>query len=108
MLQFEFVRKKPKAYCTVNLEGYMNYRGSSTKLKLQLKGVTDIETEVYIEPEILNALNDDLATMFNTEVQPYTKENISLGRKLCKQIVYPMVKIKTKLREKHLKTYKNE
>lgn len=39
-------------------------------------------------PEILNVLKEDLATMFNTEVQPYTKENIRLGRKLCKQIVY--------------------
>ena len=88
----------------------MNYRGNSTQLKLILSGIRDInfEREVYIEPEILNVSKEDLATMFNTEVQPYTKENIRLGRKLCKQIIYPMVKIKPKLREKHLKIYKNE
>ena len=82
IFHFESVRKKPKALCTVILEGRMNYRGISTKLKLILSGIRDIniEREVYIEDEILNVLKEDLAAMFNTGVQPYTKENISLGR----------------------------
>ncbi|HEY8893027.1 MAG TPA: hypothetical protein VIM70_22635 [Clostridium sp.] len=90
IFHFESVRKKTKALCTVILEGHMNYRGISTKLKLILSGIRDIniEKEVYIEDEILNILKEDLAAMFNTGVQPYTKENVSLGRKLCKYIVY--------------------
>lgn len=86
---FDFVRKKPKSYCTIILKGCMNYRGGSRELELKLSGIRDVHVEKgYIDDEILEVLRNDLAQMFNTEVQPFTTKNIARGRKLCEYIFY--------------------
>lgn len=91
IFMFETVRKKPKSACTVILKGRMNFRGGSREIELVLRGICEVTIEKgYIEDEILEVLQDDLAKMFNTSIQPFSTANIARGRKLCKYIVYKL------------------
>lgn len=76
---------------TAKIKGDYVFGTSSGSVDIELSGVTEVKVISgghWIPQHALEALGDDFKEIFNTNRQPYTKEQISEGKKKVDQICY--------------------